>query len=140
MLSSTSSYQTGEVVATTTTRSHGRDGSTCIIVTGWGLLLGLFLMASTGFLLFHPPLDGTTSARLVSKSVAVTAQNVLYTVVPRGDFGPYKEYSVIHSDRSLNLMSSPFQEVMHDLSKLLKITYNADRVAIIPGYVELQLE
>lgn len=58
-----------------------------------------------------------------------------YPVIPRGDFGPYKEYSVIHTDRSLNLMSDPFQHVMRDLNLLLKTTFNADKVAIIPGYV-----
>lgn len=57
-----------------------------------------------------------------------------YPVISRGDFGPYKEYSVIHTDRSLNLMSEPFQNVMRDLNMLLKATYNADKVAIIPGY------
>ena len=58
---------------------------------------------------------------------------LLYPKVPKHDFGEYHEYSVIHSDRSLNLMSQPFRQVMRDLSQLLKITYNAARVAIIPG-------
>jgi hypothetical protein len=31
-------------------------------------------------------------------------------------FGPCKEYSVIHTDRSLNLMSDPFVHVMRDLN------------------------
>ena len=56
-----------------------------------------------------------------------------YDVVPKEDFGAYKEYSVIFTNRSLNLMSDPFQRVMRDLSSLLKETYNAHRVAIIPG-------
>jgi len=56
-----------------------------------------------------------------------------YDVVPKEDFGQYKEYSVIHTNRSLNLMSDPFQKVMRDLNALLKTTYNADKVAIIPG-------
>lgn len=57
----------------------------------------------------------------------------LFPVIERGDFGPYREYSVIHTDRSLNLMSEPFQQVMRDLNQLLKATFNADKVAIIPG-------
>lgn len=57
----------------------------------------------------------------------------LYRKIPSKDFGPYQEFSVVHSDRSLNLMSEPFQEVMRDLNKLLQVTYQADRVAIIPG-------
>jgi len=58
-----------------------------------------------------------------------------YPVISKEDFGSFKEYSVIHTDRSLNLMSDPFQRVMRDLNQLLKVTYNADKVAIIPGYV-----
>jgi len=58
---------------------------------------------------------------------------LLYSKVPSNDFGPYQEFSVVHSDRSLNLMSEPFQEVMRDLNKLLLETYQADHVAIIPG-------
>jgi hypothetical protein len=30
-------------------------------------------------------------------------------------------------------MSDPFQRVMRDLNNLLKVTYNADKIAIIPG-------
>jgi alanine-glyoxylate transaminase/serine-glyoxylate transaminase/serine-pyruvate transaminase len=56
-----------------------------------------------------------------------------YDVVPKSDFGVFKEYSVIHTNRSLNIMSDPFQKVMRDLNDLLKRTYNADKVAIIPG-------
>jgi aspartate aminotransferase-like enzyme len=58
---------------------------------------------------------------------------VLYHKVDKHDFGKLKEYSVIHSDRSLNLMSKPFQRVMQDLSLALRVTHNADEVAIIPG-------
>jgi hypothetical protein len=57
----------------------------------------------------------------------------MYDVIPKSDHGAFKEYSVIHTDRSLNLMSEPFQRVMRDLNKLLKHTYNADKVVIIPG-------
>jgi lipid A disaccharide synthetase len=30
-------------------------------------------------------------------------------------------------------MSDPFQRVMRDLNELLKVTYNADKVVILPG-------
>ena len=60
-------------------------------------------------------------------------KKVLYDIVPKDDFGQYKEYSVIFTNRSLNLMSDPFQKVMRDLNTLLKTTYNASKVAIIPG-------
>lgn len=56
-----------------------------------------------------------------------------YGIVPKDEFGQYKEYSVIHTNRSLNLMSDPFQRVMRNLNDLMKATYNADKVAIIPG-------
>jgi len=60
-------------------------------------------------------------------------KKVLYDVIPKEDFGEFKEYSVIFTNRSLNLMSDPFQKVMRDLNTLLKATYNARKVAIIPG-------
>lgn len=65
-----------------------------------------------------------------------TKQPLDYPVIPSLDFGAFREYSVIHTDRSLNLMSDPFQRVMRDLNDLLKVTYNADKVAIIPGCVQ----
>jgi len=57
----------------------------------------------------------------------------LFSVIPKEDFGEYKEFSVVFTNRSLNLMSDPFQRVMKDLSSLLKHTYNAAKVVIIPG-------
>jgi hypothetical protein len=64
------------------------------------------------------------------------AQKALkFNMIPKSDHGEFLEYSVIHTDRSLNLMSSPFQQVMKDLNVLLKTTYSADKVAIMPGYV-----
>jgi len=60
-------------------------------------------------------------------------KELLYDIVPKEDFGQFKEYSVIFTNRSLNLMSDPFQRVMRDLNALLKETYNARKVAIIPG-------
>jgi hypothetical protein len=75
-----------------------------------------------------PPATATTSIDYHS-----TAPH--YSVIPKFDHGAYTEYSVIHTDRSLNLMSDPFQRVMRDLNYLLKYTYQADKVVIIPGYV-----
>lgn len=43
------------------------------------------------------------------------------------------EYSVVYTDRSLNHMSQGFQGVMRDLSSMLKETYKAHSVAIVPG-------
>lgn len=54
---------------------------------------------------------------------------LLDTVDPSG----LEEFSVVFTDRSLNHMSVQFQQVMCDISGLLKDVYNADGVAIIPG-------
>ena len=43
------------------------------------------------------------------------------------------EYSVVFTDRSLNHMSHSFQEVMRDISSMLKEVYSADAVALVPG-------
>lgn len=43
------------------------------------------------------------------------------------------EYSVVFTDRSLNHMSASFQQVMNDISGMLKDVYNADAVALVPG-------
>jgi aspartate aminotransferase-like enzyme len=43
------------------------------------------------------------------------------------------EYSVVFTDRSLNHMSRNFQQVMRDVSSILKETYNAAQVALVPG-------
>lgn len=68
-----------------------------------------------------------------SESSSSSTPPLSYDVVPKEDFGQYKEYSVIFTNRALNLMSDPFQKVMRDLNDLLTVTYNADKVAIIPG-------
>ena len=43
------------------------------------------------------------------------------------------EYSVVFTDRSLNHMSQTFQEVMRDISLILKQVYNSKSVALVPG-------
>lgn len=43
------------------------------------------------------------------------------------------EFSVVFTDRSLNHMSKVFQQVMRDISGMLKGVYNADSVAVVPG-------
>jgi len=68
-----------------------------------------------------------------NRSFSSDEKKALYDVIPKQDFGAFKEYSVIFTNRSLNLMSDPFQRVMRDLNQLLKTTYNARKVAIIPG-------
>ena len=43
------------------------------------------------------------------------------------------EFSVVFTERSLNHMSKTFVRAMCDISEMLKQTYAADRVAIVPG-------
>jgi aspartate aminotransferase-like enzyme len=54
---------------------------------------------------------------------------LLDTVDPEG----LEEFSVVFTDRSLNSMSVAFQQVMNDISSMLKEVYHADAVAVIPG-------
>ncbi|WP_412505418.1 aminotransferase class V-fold PLP-dependent enzyme [Roseovarius sp. SYSU LYC5161] len=44
-----------------------------------------------------------------------------------------QEFSVVFTDRSLNHMSQSFQQVMRDISGMLKEVYNARGVALVPG-------
>lgn len=67
------------------------------------------------------------------RSLSSAGDKLSFEVVPKSDFGEFAEYSVIFTNRALNLMSDPFQRVMRDLNELLKVTYNAEKVAIIPG-------
>ncbi|MDG1170048.1 MAG: aminotransferase class V-fold PLP-dependent enzyme [Sulfitobacter sp.] len=54
---------------------------------------------------------------------------LLDTVDPTG----LEEFSVVFTDRSLNHMSGTFQQVMRDISEMLREVYQADAVAVIPG-------
>ncbi|UAB90747.1 alanine--glyoxylate aminotransferase family protein [Ruegeria sp. SCSIO 43209] len=49
------------------------------------------------------------------------------------DPGGLEEFSVVFTDRSLNHMSASFQQVMRDISAMLREVYNAEGVAVIPG-------
>lgn len=44
-----------------------------------------------------------------------------------------EEFSVVFTDRSLNHMSARFQQVMRDVSGLLKEVYQGSAVALVPG-------
>ncbi|SHE97626.1 aspartate aminotransferase [Ruegeria intermedia] len=54
---------------------------------------------------------------------------VLEAVDPQG----LEEFSVVFTDRSLNHMSQAFQQVMRDISGMLREVYGADGVAVVPG-------
>ena len=55
--------------------------------------------------------------------------------LPRADIDPdgLLEYSVVFTDRSLNHMSARFTEAMQGLLSILRDTYSADAVALVPG-------
>lgn len=54
---------------------------------------------------------------------------LLPTIDPDG----LEEFSVVFTDRSLNHMSAAFQQVMRDISGMLREVYNAEAVALVPG-------
>lgn len=54
---------------------------------------------------------------------------LLDTVDPEG----LEEFSVVFTDRSLNHMSAVFQNVMNDISSMLKDVYGADAIVVVPG-------
>lgn len=43
------------------------------------------------------------------------------------------EYSVVYTDRAVNHMSASFQQVMNDISRVLREVYNAHSVVVVPG-------
>ena len=49
------------------------------------------------------------------------------------DPGGLPEYSVVYTDRALNHMSRRFVGVMQDIVSVLKSTYHASAVAVVPG-------
>ena len=55
--------------------------------------------------------------------------------LPRRDVDPdgLLEYSVVFTDRSLNHMSRRFVGVMQDIVEVLRTTYGAETVAVVPG-------
>jgi len=55
--------------------------------------------------------------------------------LPRPDVDPdgLLEYSVVFTDRSLNHMSKRFVVVMQDVIDVLRTTYRAETVAVVPG-------
>lgn len=57
------------------------------------------------------------------------------TTLPRPEIDPdgLLEYSVVFTDRSLNHMSKRFVAVMQDIIDVLRTTYSAHTVAVVPG-------
>lgn len=51
-----------------------------------------------------------------------------------------KEFSVVYTDRATNLMSSPFQQVMRDISSTLKDVYHAEACVLVPGSGSFAME
>ncbi|HET6718725.1 MAG TPA: aminotransferase class V-fold PLP-dependent enzyme [Rhodocyclaceae bacterium] len=54
-------------------------------------------------------------------------------LLPHVDPDGLLEYSVVYTDRALNHMSAAFQDVMKDVSRLLKTAYHADSAIVVPG-------
>ena len=54
-------------------------------------------------------------------------------LLPTPDPDGLLEYSVVYTDRALNHMSQQFQDVMRDISRILKQVYQAKSAIIVPG-------
>ena len=54
-------------------------------------------------------------------------------LLPEPDADGLLEYSVVFTDRALNHMSRKFQQVMRDISSVLKQAYQADSAIVVPG-------
>jgi len=54
-------------------------------------------------------------------------------LLPNVDPDGLLEFSVVYTDRSLNHMSKQFQQIVKDISAVLKETYNAHSAIIVPG-------
>ena len=54
-------------------------------------------------------------------------------LLPHVDPDGLLEYSVVYTDRATNHMSNVFQDTMCDISRILKIAYNAHSAIIVPG-------
>merc|ERR1711935_295299 len=76
---------------------------------------------------------------LVATLAFTGVQSQYYTNSPASETRPQfpadylSEYSVIYTDRAVNLMSATFKEAMRDTINLLKVAYGAESVALIPG-------
>jgi aspartate aminotransferase-like enzyme len=60
-------------------------------------------------------------------------RTVMPGLLPDIDPDGLLEFSVVYTDRSLNHMSASFQEVMNDISRMLKNVYHADAAIVVPG-------
>jgi aspartate aminotransferase-like enzyme len=63
----------------------------------------------------------------------ISRGNVMPGLLPNVDPDGLLEFSVVYTDRSLNHMSKQFQQIVKDISALLKETYNARSAIIVPG-------
>lgn len=52
---------------------------------------------------------------------------------PEVDLDGLLEYSVVYTDRALNHMSARFQNVMNDVSAMLREVHRADAAVVVPG-------
>ena len=55
------------------------------------------------------------------------------SLLPNIDPDGLLEYSVVYTDRAINHMSQAYQEVMRDISKILKQVYHAQSAIVVPG-------
>lgn len=80
----------------------------------------------------------TITRHVTSDKIGSEQQQILKSTSTAGlldhvDPSGLLEYSVVYTDRSLNHMSVKFQQVMNDISTVLKRLYHAETVTIVPG-------
>jgi aspartate aminotransferase-like enzyme len=68
-------------------------------------------------------------------TIAISATGISEMSQPFSSVDPdgLLEYSVVFTDRSLNHMSKSFQQVMRDISEMLREVYAASAVVVVPG-------
>ena len=95
------------------------------LLTGCGVAVG----AAATYALMRSNTAAVASRSSTSKKDSSSGK------CPRGgNIEPeFLEYSVIYTDRAVNLMAPSFQETMRNISTSLKSTYNAAATVIIPG-------
>src|SRR3954447_22852465 len=74
-------------------------------------------------------------ASLLERRAGVDMWESAAVDLPHSDVDPggLLEYSVVFTDRSLNHMSKRFVAVMQDIVDVLRSTYRAESVAVVPG-------
>jgi aspartate aminotransferase-like enzyme len=82
----------------------------------------------------NPPTWAILAARRGCRAHSIKQEKIaMAALLPQPDPQGLLEYSVVYTDRALNHMSLNFQDVMRDISRVLKLVYTATSAVIVPG-------